>query len=532
MRLGRRAHAHIQLDWMAVHTAEIGTPYVALESRHSPREGREMDYDGDAFISYAHLDNIGLAEGHKGWVASLQRALEIRVGQLLGKPTEIWWDPKLQGNDVFSETLINQLRRVAALVSVVSPRYVKSEWGRKELAAFVKAAQETGGLAVGDKSRIFKVLKTPVPLEEHPPELQPLLGYEFFRTDPETGRVRELNEIFGPDAEREFWLRLDDLAHDVCSLLEILDPDVPPAPDAPASVIYVAETTGDLREARDAIMRDLQQHGHTVLPNRPLPLSAAEYEAAVREDLARARMSIHMIGRTYGLVPEDGRRSILEVQADLAVERACAGPLTRLVWLPPGLEVRDDRQLEFVSRLRQEPRLVRDADLLETPLDDLKTLIAERLKRPAAASPAPAPADASRLAAQLYLLYDQRDAERVVPWQDYLFRCGFEVLHPLFEGDEAEVREYHEENLRICDAVVIVHGVAAESWLRRKLREVQKSAGLGRVKARPEVVICLTAPKTAEKGRFQTHEAAVVPMWDGFTPEPLQALVARLTIGH
>ena len=123
-----------------------------------------MHYDGDAFISYAHLDNIGLAEGQKGWIEGLQRALEIRVAQLLGKHTEVWWDPKLQGNDVFAETLIERLRRVAALVPVLSPRYVKSEWGRKELVAFIEAAREQGGLTVGDKSRIFKVLKTPVPL--------------------------------------------------------------------------------------------------------------------------------------------------------------------------------------------------------------------------------------------------------------------------------------------------------------------------------------------------------------------------------
>ena len=253
-----------------------------------------MNYDGDAFISYAHLDNVELAEGHKGWVANLHRALEIRVGQLLGKHTEIWWDPKLQGNDVFAETLIERLRRVAALVAVVSPRYVRSEWGRRELAAFVQAAQQQGGLAVGDKSRLFKVLKTPVPLEEHPPELQPLLGYEFFRTDPATGKVRELNEIFGPEAERDFWLRLDDLAHDVCRLLEVLEDLAAEAPRTPGRsdvVIFLAETTADLREPREAIRRDLEQHGYTVLPARPLPLSAAELEAAVRADLARCRMS-------------------------------------------------------------------------------------------------------------------------------------------------------------------------------------------------------------------------------------------------
>ena len=48
-----------------------------------------MNFEGDAFISYAHLDNIGLAEGRKGWVANLHRALEIRVAQLLGKDARI-----------------------------------------------------------------------------------------------------------------------------------------------------------------------------------------------------------------------------------------------------------------------------------------------------------------------------------------------------------------------------------------------------------------------------------------------------------
>src|SRR5262249_42005292 len=86
-----------------------------------------MKYEGDAFISYAHLDNIELAEGHKGWVANLHRALEIRLAQLTGAQTKIWRDPKLQGNDCFEITLIDRLNRVAALVAVVSPRYVKSE---------------------------------------------------------------------------------------------------------------------------------------------------------------------------------------------------------------------------------------------------------------------------------------------------------------------------------------------------------------------------------------------------------------------
>jgi hypothetical protein len=242
-------------------------------------------------------------------VANLHRALEIRLAQLLGKQSEIWWDPKLQGNDVFSETLIAQLRRVASLVSVISPRYVKSEWGRKELTEFCKAATQQGGLRIQDKARIFKVLKTPVPLEHHPPELQSLLGYEFFKVDPDTGRCRELDEIFGPEAEKDFWLKLDDLAHDMCGLLEMLD--TPALPAAPANAaVFLADTTGDLREQHEAIKRDLQQHDHVVLPARALPLSAPELTVAVREEavdesLALVDRDFHPWSETIKMFPTD-----------------------------------------------------------------------------------------------------------------------------------------------------------------------------------------------------------------------------------
>ena len=177
---------------------------------------------------------------------------------------------------------------MAALISVVSPRYVRSEWGRRELVEFCKAAESDGGVRVGDKARLFKVLKTPVPLDQQPPELQSFLGYEFFKTEPNTGRVREFSEIFGPEAERDFWIKLDDLAHDVCSLLETLDAEQRSAGATtrattrkPAeSVVYLAVTTGDLNEQREALKRDLEQHGHTVLPDQPLPMALADLQTA------------------------------------------------------------------------------------------------------------------------------------------------------------------------------------------------------------------------------------------------------------
>ncbi len=492
-----------------------------------------MNFEGDAFISYAHLDNVELIEGQRGWVSNLHRALEVRVGQLLGKAPHIWRDPKLQGNDLFAETLMGRLRQVAALVPVISPRYVKSEWTRKELAEFWRAAKEQGGIRFQDKVRIFKVLKTPVPIEQHPPELQPLLGYEFFKVDAETGRVRELDDVFGPEATRDFWLRLDDLAHDICRLLEKLElPDNVASSGFSTESVYLAETTSDLKEQREAVRRDLQQHGYIVLPARPLPSVDSDVRALVREDLAGCSMSIHLIGKNYSFVPEGGTESLLEIQNSLAIERGRSGDFARLLWIPQGLQVEDERQRKVVERVRMDPVLLAGADLLETFLEDLKTVIHARLKK--APEPPPElvvtlPAAASHQdVARIYLIYDRRDMDIASPWIDYLFEKNFEVIRPVFEGDEAEIRDYHEENLRSCDGVLIFYGAGNECWLRRKLREIQKSPGYGRTKPAPVIGISLVSPKTPDKERFRTHEGMVIPQFDGFSPDPLRPFIAGL----
>lgn len=491
-----------------------------------------MNFEGDAFISYAHLDNVELIEGGKGWVTNLHRALEVRVAQLLGKPSHIWRDPKLDGNDIFEDALVKRLREVAALISVVSPRYVKSEWTRRELAEFWKAAEQQGGVRFRDKARIFKVLKTPVPIEATPPELQSLLGYEFFKVDPDTGRIHELDEVFGSEAQREFWIRLDDLAHDICCMLEVLEGSDPRAglvDSIAASAIFLAETTSDLKEQREAIKREVQQHGYTVLPARTLPMVESELKAVLRSDLARCRMSIHLLGNSYSFVPEASSRSLLEIQNELAIERGDQGEFARLLWIPPGLQVKDERQRNVIERVRMDPRIQKGADLLETPMEDFKTVIQERLKQITVPTPtANRQAGSLKNLVQLYLIYDQRDTEVASPWADFLFEKEFEVIRPVFEGDEAEVREYHEENLRSCDAALILYGTASECWLRRKLRELQKSAGYGRTKPMPVVAISLIPPAAPEKERFRTHEAMVISQLAGFSPDALQPFISLL----
>jgi TIR domain len=526
-----------------------------------------MEFEGDAFISYAHLDNVELVEGRKGWVANLHRALEVRVAQLLGKSPHIWRDPKLQGNDLFAEALVEKLRHVAVLVTVVSPRYIQSEWTMRELKAFWTAAEEQGGIRVGDKARVFKILKTPIPLDKTPPELRMLLGYEFFKIDPESGRVRELDEVFGPDAQRDFWIKLDDLAHDVVALLEALHAEAyaataadlsggsPGAPKkAPASMpspapaahpsphaahvpetkgtIFLAETTSDLKDQRESLRRDLLEHGYAVLPAQPLPHVAREAEAIISENLGRSRLSVHMIGRSYSLVPEGATQSLIELQHELATERARDERFSRLLWLPDGLEVADERQAHLIERLRLDPRIQDRADFLETMFEDLRTTVHDWLTREPVPASRPGTGPSAGPIPQVYLIADQRDADLIHPWADALFDQRLEVIRPLFDGEESGIREYHEENLTICDGVLIFYGAGNELWLQRKLRELQKAPGYGRTKPRPVVGVCLIGVRSPDKERFRSHEASVIPQWDGVSLPALQPFIAQLKAGR
>ena len=502
---------------MAPHASLPGTPV------HRPGS---MPFDTDVFISYAHLDNQPLTAGAQGWVSEFHEALSKRLGEVLGKPPRIWRDPKLQGNDVFAAEIEQRFEEAAVLVSVITPRYVESDWCRREVTGFWEAAGHTGGPVVGNKARVFKVVKTPVERARLPPPVEPLLGYEFYRLQPGSGRPLEFNRVYGPDAERDFWVRLNDLAYDLSDLLKRLaDPDPVPAADAPT--VYLATTTSDLQPQYDALRRELLRHGYALLPDRELPLRGAELTHNVAQQLQASRVSIHLAGAVYGVVPEGAVDSVPALQARLAAERVRTGGLVRLVWIAPDVAVDDARQRAFLESLRNDPAPGPGSDLLETPFEDLKTLAFARLRTAVQTGAPAAPTDpASPL--RIYLVCDARDLDAVTPLQQYLFAQGFEVTLPAFEGDETELREDHDSQLRDCHGLLIHYGAGSELWLRQKLGDLRKLAGLARSAPLRASAILIAPPSTQAKARLLTHEALVIRTTGDDATAALDPFLAKL----
>jgi hypothetical protein len=506
----------------------------------------------DIFISYAHIDDRPFGDT-KGWVTNLHERLKVRLAQLLGAEPSIWWDGRLQGDQYFAGEIGDRVGETELLVTVVTPRYVNSTWCRGELREFCERAARRAGEA-RNHSRIFKVVKTPVPEEHQPDEVRNLLGYLFYEFDANE-RPREFSASLASDKDPKYWARLDDLAWEIKKAVERLRAEAAKEGDAKGAAggggdaapqrdaaqplekkVYLAETTADLAAERDLIRRELQQRTFYVLPDRELPLTAPEFEAEVREQLARCALSVHLVGASYGIIPEgEEERSILRWQEELAAERSRAdAEFTRLVWMPKGLEPKGARQRAFIDELQTS--LGAGAELLQTSVEALKTRVLEKLlppPKPAAAAAAAAQGASDDELKRVYLICDNRDLGEVEPIEEFLFNQGYEVLPSIDGADGAEIAQYHRESLLACDAALIYYGNANQLWLRAKMGDLQKAQGWGRTAPMLTKGVYVSGPATPEKQRFRTREVPVVmENYQGFSPDALQPFLHAMRAGN
>jgi hypothetical protein len=514
-----------------------------------------MRYANDIFISYAHIDNQPLVAEEEGWVSNLHKLLEIRLSQLMGQKPKIWRDKKLGGNEVLEASLKELVTNSAVILSIITPRYLQSDWCLRELEDFYQKGIADSNLAIGTSSRIFKVVKTHLPFDALPNFLQQVVGYEFFQIDQANGRARELGKLFGPESERQFWAKLDDLAHDLADLLnriyrqeeaaktteaapqkeslaaapEAVAATVGHGSGAPLRKVFLAETPYELREQRDMIMRHLKDRSCIVYPEQPLPMVEGEAGKLLATMLSECELSIHLFGKNYGMVPEDSDKSFPEIQNASAAAVSMQTHMKRLIWINPEVSQFDPREESFIQKVRTDPSFHLNAEIFETSLEALKPAIIDRLQ-PKQQSPTPSANAASSAAGGklIYLICDERDMDAVRAIEDLLFDKGFDVLFPLFSGSEEEIRLEHMENLKMCDGVLIYYGEANELWLRAKLRELLKIMGYGRTQPLLHKGIFMADPQTETKERLRTHEALVMRGFGAFDAATLHPFISDL----
>ena len=487
-----------------------------------------MIFEKDIFISYAHIDDESISKSEKGWITEFHRALEIRLSQLLGERPNIWRDSALDGNHDYDKEIVSQFSKIALLVSILSPRYVKSEWCIKEVEEFYKAADQNLGPLVNNKSRVFKIVKTPVDLEKHPKKLKALLGYDFFQVDQENNRVREFSKLYGDKLQQMYWAKLDDVAHDISALLlemKEMQSKESAENEKDKRFVYLAETTYDSKEQREEIKRWLEDHNFAVLPNHNLSLVAREYNEQISQIMTKCEFSVHILGPSFGIVPE-GTTSSKNI---LQINQAIAQPdINSIIWVGNNLTSDDDRQSAYIEELKAGNETTNNAEFVIATIEELKFVIEDKLAQKEPEKKNSDHALDDNTTPMVYLICDEHDLDNIVEIEDFLYDKGFEVIIPVFEGEQADIRLDHQENLKSCDAVIIYYGAGNDLWIRAKSREILKIAGYGRTTPLKHKAVILAPKKTASKQKFRSRDLSVINFLESQNLDLLDELSSKI----
>jgi hypothetical protein len=462
-----------------------------------------MVFDIDVLIVFADNDDQSNNKSEPGWVSQFRKFLGLMLNQVLGEKANIML--KAEYDNMISPKLDN----VGVLITILSKDFVRSDKCREHVDAFYRTVEKDSK----NRNRVFKVFKSPLANQEQPPKLRELLGYDMYQLDPDSGEIREYTDYFSTEAERQYWMKMVDLAYDIYDTLVFLRDD-----EAKTEVknifrrktIYLAETGHDLSVQRNIIKRELQRHGYQVLPNQTLPSSLRELEQAARKDITGSNLSIHLIGSAYGEVPTGSDRSVVDIQNKLAAEKSVRAKennedFTRLIWISPNLSNASERQKSFIENIKRDVEAQEGAEILQTPLEDFKNIMREELVESEERKGTLDVAGRS-----VYLMHDRIDVQDVKPIREVLENSGFRVLVPEFEGELLELRRKHIENLKSFDAAIIYKGKVNEQWVRMKALDLLKAPGFGRKKPIIGKAI-LTAPgSTMNVESFKNQNLRVI----------------------
>jgi hypothetical protein len=456
------------------------------------------------FISYARDDNTSPPDDRaaKGFVTYLYEQLQYEL-QKLGQPRpEFWTDKEIKFGDQFEPRLNESLATSSHLLVVFSRNWMDREWCRKELDLFGK---KWPGIPEGKiREQITVVALHDVPHEKYPTLLQGQEGFRFFSPDPKHREGMEASffdrgKIVNPDYKdlvkqlaRDLWIKSAGKAPE---LPAPEDTEVAPpsqiAPDA-ARIVFLAKPAGDMEQAYLRLVEELQGRNISVAPPPKERIPADSTAAAfVVNELAKAELSIHLLGEKSGYTPEDTDDPIAELQirqaavreaAQTAEQRVRTNAFRRLIWAPKILDVsatgeprvKERDPLHVVNRFdHQLPSDKIESDSISKFVD----FVIQHLERTLPIPDSIAPIQSN---SRVYLHHLPEDADYAVDVAAVLQAANIEAVMPAFEGGASELMALHRENLKDCDSIVLCWASATEVWVKASSRELRDWQKLGR----------------------------------------------------
>ncbi len=326
------------------------------------------------------------------------------------------------------------------------------------------------------KILLLKVLASPISETVQPSFLSAISGFDFFdQKIPANSRLSLwLNEKFF--TSKVILEQLADLAYQMESFFGSISESK--INDNQRPTVYLAETTKDQFHNRETLKREIEEYGFKVLPNHQLPQAAGEFQETVKSYLEKSSVSIHIIGSDYGEIPKGEVHSTVDIQnkmaADLAKNSNTTVKLSRFIWIAPNLQIANDLQKSYIENLKHNGDELADVEIIQSPLEDFKSLIMKRLKMSAQVNQNP-----QKTEIKVYIIYEEADIESVKNIVTRLKSRGIDAVYAEFTGKQTLFRQ-HRQYLLESEAVLIYNSNLNPTWLSSKITDCTKAPGYGK----------------------------------------------------
>jgi len=451
---------------------------VAIQQNNGLRE-KAMSYisgfDYDIFISYAHVDNATADEGETGWVTAFREHLDVQLSKRVGRigAVKVWQDPKLEGGQLFDQTIKNSIDRAALFLALTSTGYLASDYCRQEVKWFTeKASAESLGLAVGDRMRVFNLQLNNIPFPDWPTEFGRTSGFPFHDAE-------ETDDLGYPSdpKDRLFQQQIRKLVDAVYRTLLVLKekqvaaapaivsaakaPEKSPADDA--FTVFLADTSDTLRTLRRRVSNELQQEGIRVTSNLPPPYDSSSHEAAAINAINQAHLSIHLLDGVPGREIEgQEEKTYPRRHAELGLEHA----RSQMIWVPQSLDpqaIEDSAYRTFIHELENGARDESGYNFIRESPSNITREVLDRIKQLQTA--------AKPVAEPLSALIDTHFKDQMHALDLIRFFTDRNV-RPFINPEEDDPRKnIHilEERLKQVTRLIIVFGEVTADWVRERL---------------------------------------------------------------
>jgi hypothetical protein len=191
--------------------------------------------------------------------------------------------------------------------------------------------------------------------------------FKFWDEIKETGELR----FYRRDSAANnplYWERITDISIE-------LDGSGSRINEAKKGRIYIAQTDNAQSADRDNLLRDLDEMGYEVVPERLLSTDFDECSGEIRKLINGSRMIIHPIPLVYSRYFADKRISVVECQTSISEEYAAAHhELRRIIWIPSDFDITDEDNQIFVEKIQRDQDQSNNTMVLKVTLEELKKI--------------------------------------------------------------------------------------------------------------------------------------------------------------